>query len=211
MSHPAGTVCLVLTIATSEDSYILGLWRADGYHRSSSIGLSNTDPDLIFRFGLWLNAAMPAGRLRLRVYQVDDAPIAPRLESLPARISIVRPSKMRRNAYHVYVNCRPLLRAFLRRRDAIDELPAALIGPYFAGRFDGDGSFGSKRVPGSRIAYSSRIEAERDRSLLAKIGIDEVTISHYSAAAEFCIYVKKPSNPAFLGRIAPFSSRISSN
>ena len=33
-----------------KDAYILGLWCADSYWWSSSIGLSNIDPDLINRF-----------------------------------------------------------------------------------------------------------------------------------------------------------------
>ena len=35
---------------SAEDFYILGLWLADGYWRSSSIGLTSVDTRLIERF-----------------------------------------------------------------------------------------------------------------------------------------------------------------
>src|SRR3989338_5728552 len=37
-------------LKTKDDAYIVGLWCADGYHRTSSIGISNTKVDLINKF-----------------------------------------------------------------------------------------------------------------------------------------------------------------
>ena len=51
-----------------KDARILGLWYADGYHRTSSIGLSSIDSDLIKDFSEFLAGLLGLNRLRLRVY-----------------------------------------------------------------------------------------------------------------------------------------------
>jgi hypothetical protein len=143
-------------VRDTTDAYALGLWCADSYWWSSSIGLSNVEPELIIRFGRYLGSILSPERLRVRVYQVEGQPPDDRvLDLAPSKISI-RPSfKMKRTAYHVYVNSRPLVRSFFDARRCVADLPDPMIAPYFAGRFDGDGAFGTQRVPGIRIAYTT--------------------------------------------------------
>src|SRR5581483_766252 len=137
----------------AETAYIIGLWCADGYHRTSSIGLSNIDEDLIRKFSEFLLREFPEERVKLRRYYPDD--------------------KLRRTlAYHVYVNCRPLLRKFKE----LKENPAAFITqdwiwPYFAGRFDGDGSIAKDFHRDCRIVYSSEAEAKTDFALLEMMNL----------------------------------------
>ncbi len=37
-------------LTTADDAYIVGLWCADGYYRTSSIGISNTNLALVGKF-----------------------------------------------------------------------------------------------------------------------------------------------------------------
>jgi hypothetical protein len=197
---------------TGKDAYALGLWCADGYHRSSSVGLSNVDPILIARFAEYLQEILPPERLRVRVYAASTAMIDQRILDLPAiTIRLCTPVKMQRVAYHVYVNSRPLLRRFRRWRDQLDRLDGEMIGPYIAGRFDGDGCLGSGRVPGSRICYTSESDAVRDRELLLRAGLQNVGISHYRKAAEWCLYVHVVDENAFQRLILPNSTKASAS
>jgi len=50
--------------SNEKDAYILGLWCADGYWWSSSIGLSNIDSDLIGIFQRFLKRHFPEDRIR---------------------------------------------------------------------------------------------------------------------------------------------------
>src|SRR5919106_4259951 len=89
------------------DAYVLGLWCADGYQRSSSIGLSNVDPLLIQRFGSYLSRVVGSDRLRLRIYALSEEQVDERVLALTPKRSLCPPVKMRQPAYHVYVNSRP--------------------------------------------------------------------------------------------------------
>lgn len=178
----------------ADEAYILGLWCADAYWWSSSIGLSNAEPELTLRFGRYLTRILPPDRLRLRIYRVEDDPPDPEVLSLTSRISIRPAVKARRTAYHVYVNSRPLLRLFFDARERVEELPPELIGAYFAGRFDGDGSWGTT----PRIAYTTREEAETDVRLLAKVGVPHTSVLHYANVNEYCVYLFKSNAGRFL-------------
>lgn len=169
-------------------AYALGLWCADGYWWSSSIGLSNVEPDLITRFGNYLLEMFPRDRLRVRIYQVEGCEPDESVLSLTDRVSIRPPVKMKRTAYHVYVNSRPLVRRFFSDRDRVSEMPATYIGPYIAGRFDGDGTFGDT----PRIAYTTRSEATVDASLMESVGL-KTSVLYYAKANEYCIYIHKVS------------------
>lgn len=173
-------------VRNAEEAYALGLWCADAYWWSSSIGLSNVEPELILWFGGYLKRVLSPERLRLRVYEVSgDAP-DPRVLGLTERISI-RPSfKMKRTAYHIYVNSRPLLRGFREARERLAEVEDRFVGPYLAGRFDGDGVAGET----PRIAYTTREEAELDANIFRRVGIDS-TVLFYEKANEFCIYFRR--------------------
>lgn len=193
-----------LVARDADDAYALGLWCADGYWWSSSIGLSNVEPDLIEKFGRYLTETLCPDRLRLRIYKVPGHSPDKRLLALTTRVSFRPASKMRRTAYHVYVNSRPLLRQFLQARERVEDLPLRLIGPYFAGRFDGDGCLGST----PRIAYTKRVEAETDKRLLAIVGVQRTSVLHYSRVNEFCVYIHRADLNRFLELIRSYSWKI---
>ena len=76
---------------STEDYYILGLWCADGYHWTSSIGLSSIDLALIQKFRNFLSRLFPEERIKLGQYTTG---------------------KRKYVGYKLYVNCRALLRIF---------------------------------------------------------------------------------------------------
>jgi hypothetical protein len=193
-----------LVARDADDAYALGLWCADGYWWSSSIGLSNVEPELIEHFGRYLIDSLSSDRLRLRVYEVAGQPPDKRLLAMTSRVSLRPAAKMRRTAYHVYVNSRPLLRRFFRARVRLEELPLHLVGPYIAGRFDGDGCLGST----PRIAYTNREEAETDRKLLAMKGVVGTSVLHYSKVNEFCVYIHRADLDRFIRLIRGRSWKI---
>ncbi len=169
---------------------MFGLWCADGYHRTSSIGLSNTDPDLIQRFSGFLRTLFPVERVKMRIYEPDS-------------------KKRRTRAYHVYVNSRPLLRTFKAWRLSPRNFVAArLIVPYMAGRFDGDGSVASDFYCDCRIVYSNAEEAEQDGAFLREVGFEKIKIYHYVQARTFCLYVSRLETKQFLSSIYVHSTRL---
>jgi len=174
----------------AETAYVIGLWCADGYHRTSSIGLSSVDKDLIRKFSQFLLREFSKERLKLRLYYPDN--------------------KLRRTlAYQVYVNCRSLLRQFKQ----LKENPATfvtkeLVWPYFAGRFDGDGSVGRDFYRDCRIVYSSEAEAKHDLELLEIIGLQRCKIYNYKAARTFCLYISRLETGKFLNEIYPYSVKL---
>jgi len=174
----------------AETAYAIGLWCADGYHRTSSIGLSNTNKDLILKFSQFLLREFPRERLKMRLYYPDNA--------------------LRRTiAYHIYVNCRALLRKFRE----LKENPATfitkdLIWPYFAGRFDGDGSVAKDFYRDCRIVYSSEIEARKDLAFLETMGLQLCKVYHYKKARTFCLYISRLEVRKFLSEIYPYSVKL---
>ncbi|MGZ4212431.1 MAG: hypothetical protein ACXVQV_04285 [Actinomycetota bacterium] len=197
-------------VRDTTDAYALGLWCADSYWWSSSIGLSNVEPELVIRFGRYLGSILSPERVRVRVYQVEgQAPDERVLDLARSRISI-RPSfKMKRTAYHVYVNSRPLVRSFFDARRSVADMPEPMVAPYLAGRFDGDGAFGTPRVPGIRIAYTTHEEASVDQLLLSRIGVEKTSLLHYARVNEWCVYIKKPDVSLFEERIERYSWKAS--
>ena len=93
-----------------EDAYILGLWCADSYWWTSSIGLSNTDPRLIDVFRRFLKRFFPKDRIKNNRNHlfVNSRPLLREFLSARNRLSELR----KRNVVRAYI----------------------------AGRFDGDGS-----------------------------------------------------------------------
>jgi len=174
----------------AETAYAIGLWCTDGYHRTSSIGLSNTDQDLIRKFSLFLLREFPGERLKMRLYYPDDA--------------------LRRTvAYHVYVNCRALLRRFKElKENPATFITADLIWPYFAGRFDGDGSVAKDFYRDCRIVYSSDVEARKDLALLEMMSLRLCRVYHYKKARTFCLYISRLEVRKFLSGIYPYSVKL---
>lgn len=155
---------------TAEDFYILGLWLADGYWRSSSIGLTSVSPILISKFSKFLLRVAPSHSLKKRIY--------------PVRIG----DKRKQEAVQVYINNRPLTRQFMSFKTGDLYVPKPHLLAYLAGRIDGDGHIDTKHRSGIRIAYSSKDDAVRDQELF---GETNVSLYQYKAARTFVLYLRK--------------------
>lgn len=172
-------------------AYIFGLWCADGYQWSSSIGLSNTDPDLIKQFSKFFLELFPPERLKWQIYYPNN------------KGRVLR-------AYHLYVNSRPLLRRFRKIRQNLKKYikERELILPYMAGRFDGDGSVAKDFRRDCRIVYSNYQEAKVDSDLLHKLNFKKVKIYHYRSARTFCLYISRLEASNFLSQIYFYSVKL---
>ncbi|MBI4155735.1 MAG: LAGLIDADG family homing endonuclease [Candidatus Zambryskibacteria bacterium] len=196
--------------ATAEKVYILGLWCADGYHRTSSIGLSNTDVYLISAFHQFFLKLFNKNRLRLRVYTNPIFYDKSFGENLAKHLGIEKLSQLYLKksvlpTIHLYVNSRPLLRTFVRARKNINMLPRENIKAYFAGRFDGDGSIAKDLRSDCRIVYTNKTEASMDQKLLRKIGIVQTNIYEYTQAHTYCLYVFRNQSKQFVNLIQEYS------
>ena len=171
-------------------AYIIGLWCADGYYRTSSIGISNTDVDLVDRFRKFFLNLFAKDRLKLDIYYPDQY-------------------KRRTKAYHLYVNSRPLVRKFRDFKNNISEfISGNLATPYLAGRFDGDGSVAKDFYRDCRIVYGDLKEAEHDLEMIKSAGFNGVKIYHYRTARTFCIYISRMETNKFLSLIYPYSTKL---
>ena len=161
-----------------KDSYIFGLWCADGYWWSSSVGLSNTDQVLIERFKDFLKRFFPESRIRFNRSHlfVNSRPLLREFRSTRDRIKNLK--------------------------------DAGIISAYFAGRFDGDGSIDKNLRNDCRIVYGKKEEVEIDKKLLKKIGINKAKIYYYKTARSFCLYISRYQVKDFLERIMPHSLKL---
>jgi intein/homing endonuclease len=177
-------------LKTRDDAYIIGLWCADGYHRTSSIGISNADTDLIEKFREFFLKILPEDRIKLRIYNPDKF-------------------KRRTTAYHLYVNNRPLLRKFREFKDnATKFINGDFVLPYMAGRFDGDGSVAKDFYSDCRIVYISLEETQNDLALMFPLGFQKMKIYKYRAAKTFCLYFSRLETNRFLSLIYPYSVKL---
>lgn len=192
----------------ASNSYILGLWGADGYHRTSSIGLTSIYPELIKRFHLFLNNKFPLERIRLRVYSNNKQhKLSKTMSWFKGKLHFSKGTKLRHFAYQVYVNSRPLLRKF---RQAVDNrliLPPDDLAAYFAGRFDGDGSVAKDLRTDFRIVYTNFAEANTDKQLLEKLGFDS-RIYRYKKAGTHVIYVSRFESLRLCKALQPYSAKL---
>jgi len=169
--------------SNTEDAYILGLWCADSYWWSSSIGLSNTDKKLIEKFqSFLLGKGFPKDRIRY-------------------------------NRDHLFVNSRPLLREFTAGRTTLRRLrKEEIVCAYFGGRFDGDGCINKDMRKDCRIVYTGkdvgRAEAEFDQRLLTKLGITETTIYYYRTSLTFVLYISRLVAREFVDKVRPYSLKL---
>ena len=186
------------------DCYAFGLWCADGYHRSSSIGITNIDIRLIEKFREFLLKEFPESRLRLRMYHPKSVePDIAQFRHLSTNIVSYPMRKSAHIAMQLYVNSRPLLRHIQASRKNVGLMTNhEQIATYFAGRFDGDGSVSADSKTYCRIAYSTEAEARIDQQLLAKIGYENTSVYHYRHAQEYCLYVSKNIAQSFIGTIS---------
>lgn len=191
--------------ADEEDAYILGLWCADGYHRTSSIGLTNIDCQLILRFKDFLEREFDKSRLKMRIYEPTDSFKKSNIDG----IKYFRSYKAKKRAYQIYVNSRPLLRELRQLRNLTKKLKTKkTIWAYLAGRFDGDGSIDKRLDRDLRIVYGNFNEANNDYYLLRKIGFKLAKVYHYRKSKTFCLYISRYETKRFIKGIYPYSIRM---
>ena len=173
---------------STEDYYILGLWCADGYHWTSSIGLSNIDLSLIQKFRSFLSGLFPKDRIKLDQYKTG---------------------KRKYVGYKLYVNCRPLLRIFKEFKDNSQRKinNSEDIKAYMAGRFDGDGCISKDLKRDCRISYGNEIDAKLDAGLLKEIDIIP-KIYRYRTSNTFVIYISRFDINKFTNGISPYSIKL---
>lgn len=198
-------------LLTPKYGYILGLWGADGYHRTSSIGLTTIYPVLVKRFYHFLMEMFDLSRIRLRVYSNEGLKV-----SIPKELSwyigdihYSKGTKLRALAYQLYVNSRPLLREFNQAIVNRKRLSIQTIPTYFAGRFDGDGSVSSDRRKDFRITYKDSVEASIDKTLLEKIQVSKSRIYRYRDAGTYVIYVSRYESRALCKLLSLHSAKLS--
>ncbi len=155
---------------SAEDFYILGLWLADGYWRSSSVGLTSVNPLLINKFKRFFENKFPEKSIKERIYEVDGI------------------SKRKQKAVQVYINSRPITRLFMSYKSENLSIPPRFLLAYLAGRIDGDGHVDAKHRSGIRIAYGTQFDAKRDQLLF---GTNNVSLYEYKAAKTYVLYLKK--------------------
>ena len=211
MVETGNTVGSQTSLMTQGEAYVLGLWCADGYHRTSSIGLSNVNLTLIKRFARFLERQLGRERLRIRVYVPPNVPRTREAEAICDRVVYRRVQKAKHVSYHVYVNSRPLLRRLRGLAQQRETLPQTLIMAYFAGRFDGDGSLGADRRKECRITYGNAADAERDQRLLQRAREDRIQVYRYRDARTYVLYVSRFDAPAFVRELQEYSSILNSS
>jgi hypothetical protein len=197
------------------EAYILGLWCADGFSRSSSIGVSNTDIDLIRLSKKFLEKYFLKERLRLTVYYpLDKNTVKQKRKLIPKdfweiKTTFCTSKKTKHIAYHLYVNSRPFLRLFTECRQKIKTIVKEKnIYAYFAGRFDGDGSIGEDFKRDCRIVYSTEKEAIEDLNLLQKFNFHLSKVYRYRNAKTYVLYISRFEANNFLKNISKYSIKL---
>lgn len=164
--------------SNEKDAYILGLWCADSYWWSSSIGVSNSDRDLIKRFRKFLREHFPRERIKFKDNHlfVNSRPLLREFRAAKQNLENLRQVK--------------------------------IIRAYFGGRFDGDGSIDENLRNDCRIVYTRKNEAETDKRLLKRIGISNTKIYYYKSSRTFCLYISRYEAKKFLENILPYSLKL---
>lgn len=174
---------------STEDYYILGLWCADGYHWTGTIGLSNIDLALIKRFRSFLLNLFPKERIKLSQYTTG---------------------KRKYVGYKLYVNCIALLRIFKNFKDSNERKLSNVeaIKAYIAGRFDGDGCISRDLSRDCRISYGNFQDAKLDYNLLQAIGITKSKLYRYRTSNTFVIYISRFHTKKFIETIDKYSIKL---
>lgn len=164
--------------SNEKDAYILGLWCADSYWWSSSIGISNSDCDLVEIFRKFLKEHFPVERIKFKDNHlfVNSRPLLREFRAAKKSLENLRQPK--------------------------------IIRAYFAGRFDGDGSIDKNLRNDCRIVYTRESEAKIDKRLLRRIGIGNIKIYHYKSAKTFCLYISRYEAKKFLENILGHSLKL---
>ena len=164
--------------SNEKDAYILGLWCADSYWWASSIGLSNTNPDLIEAFRKFLKRFFPEKRIKFSRNHlfVNSRPLLREFRKAKDNLESLKKE--------------------------------TIIKSYFAGRFDGDGSIDRNLRNDCRIVYGRKSEAEIDKEILRRIGISKAKIYYYKSAKTFCLYISRYEAKKFLENIMSHSLKL---
>ena len=202
--------CNVL-LSEPQCSYVLGLWCADGYHRTSSIGLSSVSEQLTKTFLDFFIKYFDFSRLKLRIYLPLTANAEFEVKRLARifgikKIQQYRLKKAKVPTLQLYVNSRPMLRSFREARSTVAKATdKEVLFAYFSGRFDGDGSVSMDKRSDCRIAYSNQPEAESDRSILIHLGFARTKVYYYKDARTYCLYISRLEASKFLEHISKYS------
>lgn len=174
---------------STEDYYILGLWCADGYHWTSSIGLTSVDLVLIQKFRNFISRLFPKERIKLDQYKTG---------------------KRKYVGYKLYVNCRPLLRIFKEFKDNSERKlnNVEAIGAYMAGRFDGDGCISKNLKKDCRISYGNYQDAKLDYDLLPSMEVMNSKLYKYRTSNTFVIYISTKDVDKFKEHISKYSVKL---
>ncbi len=174
---------------TAEDYYILGLWCADGYHWSSSIGLSNIDTGLVERFRKFFQRFFAPERIKLHIHSTG---------------------KRKHLGYQLYVNSRPLRKIFMdfRAKEDRNILENQNICAYLAGRFDGDGCIDSSLSRDCRISYGNQQDAILDYNLLKKLGFQMARVYQYRTSSTYVIYISRFETQMFVDFLQQHSLKL---
>ena len=164
--------------SSCKDAYLLGLWCADGYWWSSSVGLSNTDENLIDQFRKFFIQNFDNERIKYNRHHIF-------VNSRPLLREFVTAKNNLENLKNENV-----------------------LQAYFAGRFDGDGSISKDFRSDCRIVYSNQKEAEVDQKLINIIGISKTKIYYYQSARTFCLYISRFEAEKFINKISLYSIKM---
>lgn len=192
------------------DKYIIGLWCADGYHRTSSIGLTNCNVKLVWKFyNFFREADYSNDRIKLRIYRPSNKIVNNLLTKKIRNYKIYPNENGRLVAYQIYVNGRKLLNNFKISRNLIYKLDNKIdIYSYVSGRFDGDGSISNNLINDMRIVYGNKQEAKTDQGLLNKLNLD-TRIYHYKSAGTYCLYFTIDTAKKAVCEMKKYSIKIS--
>ncbi len=161
----------------ADDAYILGLFRADGYTWTGTFGVTNRNPEILQKAATILEKFGP-------VKWKSD------------KIGLLR----------VYVSSRPLKRNFDEiMKSTEDNLVQSedKIASYFAGKYDGDGSYWKTRLR-FKITYGYFKQIEFDKKLLMCVGISS-KIRKYRNAKAFDLEISSSNALAFFELIREHS------
>lgn len=164
--------------SSCKDTYLLGLWCADGYWWSSSVGLSNTDEILINQFREFFIQKFDSKRIKYNRHHifVNSRPLLREFVSAKSNLGNLKDEN--------------------------------ILQAYFAGRFDGDGSISKDLRSDCRIVYSNRKEIEVDQKLISLIGINKTKIYYYQSAKTFCLYISRFEAEKFINKISLYSIKM---
>jgi len=195
------------------EPYILGLWLGDKYWWGSSIGLTNTNMNLIKVFRNFLEKlGFPKERIKLSVYHkdqvIDESELAKKLNIHLENIKVHKFKKGKKVYFIIYVNSRPLKRIFYSMASNLENCIKNYKGllMYITGRFDSDGWL-NKKYPEVRISYTTEEEARKDANLIEKFLSIKPRVRFEKYSNTWIINMKGKIWLQFIKDILKFSNR----